>query len=85
MLLIWICGAGTLAGLFCNVLALLPLSLVCIVPVVAGAWLSGSGVHLPDVLMAVTACQAGYMLGLTGREALAQVIARISAAPSNRA
>ncbi|MGP8124241.1 MAG: hypothetical protein ACLP8B_27450 [Xanthobacteraceae bacterium] len=85
MLLIWICGAGILAGLVCNVLALLPLSLASVVLVVAGAWLSGSGAHLPDVLMAVIACQAGYMLGLTGRDALAQVVARIGAAPSNRA
>jgi hypothetical protein len=85
MLLIWICGTGILAGLFCNVLALLPLSLLGVVLVVAGACLSGSSFHLLDALMAVIACQAGYMLGLTGRDALAQLIARINAAHSNRA
>jgi hypothetical protein len=85
MLLVWMCGGGILAGLFCNVFMLLPLSLLGVVLVVTSACLSGSGPHFLDVLATVIACQAGYMLGLTGRDALAQLIARINTAYSNRA
>lgn len=83
MLLVWACGTGILAGLTCSVFVLLPLSLLAIALTVAAGWISGLGGHFLDIATSVIACQAGYMLGLTGRDALAQVVARIGIAPSN--
>lgn len=85
MLLVGLCGVGFLAGLCCNVLVLLPLSMLAVLLVVATAWFSGLGAYGLDIVMNVIVCQAGYMVGLTSRDPLAGVMARIGTAPSNRA
>jgi len=85
MLLVGLCGIGVLAGLCCGVLVLLPLSLLAAMLALAIGWSTGSGPHALDIVMSVITCQGGYMVGLTGQSAAMDLIARLRAAPSNRA
>lgn len=85
MLLVGLCAVGCLAGLCCGVAVLLPLSLLAAALEITTARVFGSAAHTVDIVIGVAVCQAGYMIGLTGQSALAEIIARYRAAPSKRA
>jgi hypothetical protein len=86
MWLLLICGAGIILGLYYGVLILLPLSLVATGAFVAINVMSGQSLSasLGDWLLLLISGQAGYMLGLTARDAYAQIWARLNPAQSNR-
>ena len=84
MLIALTCIAGIVLGLTFNVLVLVPATVV-------GALAYGILVQnqtlssiATAVLVLAVSLQAGYMIGLTGREMLAQLVARFSAAQSKR-
>lgn len=84
-ILAWL--AGVLLGLTFNVFVLFP---VTIAGALAYAFLSqGQGQGLGEatgaILIATVSLQAGYMIGLTGRSAFAQILARLNIAQSRRA
>jgi hypothetical protein len=86
MLLIIVCGAGIVIGLYYSVLILLPLTVVgtgifVVINTMSGHGLSAS---LGELLFPLVSGQAGYMLGLTARGAYGHVLARINPAQSNR-
>jgi hypothetical protein len=85
MFLLLACSAGIFLGLFFNVLVLLPVSLtggVIIIFLNLSAGLSFYA-NLGDLLFPLILCQAGYMLGLTCRDAYGHILARVHAAQSN--
>jgi|HubBroStandDraft_6_1064221.scaffolds.fasta_scaffold213832_2 hypothetical protein len=65
------CGAGIYAGFSFNVFGLMPLSVF----LGAATLLSGQGAFGGDhvLLLSLIAVQAGYMIGLTGRDTFAQL------------
>jgi nitric oxide reductase large subunit len=86
MLPIVACGAGIYLGLYFNILALLPFTVLG-----AGAFMvlsSESGQSLFDstslLLFPMISVQAGYMLGLTARETYGQLLARLNIGQSKR-
>jgi hypothetical protein len=84
MLIVLACLAGVLLGLTFNVVVLLP---VTAAGALAYAFLShGEGVGSIAAAIPVPAVslQAGYMIGLTGRDMLAQLLAWLSTAQSKR-
>ncbi len=84
MLIILACLAGVLLGLTFNVLVLFP---VTIAGVFAYAILSpeqGLGAAVAAIVVLAIALQAGYMIGLTGRDTLGQLLARLNIAQSKR-
>jgi hypothetical protein len=84
MLIILACLAGILLGLTFNVLALVP---VIIAGTTVYAILSqdqGLGVTMAGALISAISLQAGYMIGLTGRDTFGQVLARLNIAQSKR-
>jgi hypothetical protein len=79
MLPLLACGAGVYLGLNSSVLVLLPVSLIG-----AGAYLfaslgSGGGLYecFASVLIPLISVQAGYMIGLTARDAYSQLAGRL--------
>jgi hypothetical protein len=86
VLLIVACLAGIFFGLYYNLLVLIPLTLAAAVACSAAAVLHGqtiSGALLATVIPAV-GLQAGYMIGLTSRDLLSQVLSRFNATQSKR-
>jgi hypothetical protein len=84
MLIILAAVAGALLGLSFNVAIVLPVTLAG--AVAYGILASARGLDalaLPIVLNAV-ALQAGYVIGLTGRDLLAQILIRLKIAQSKR-
>jgi hypothetical protein len=84
MLIILACLAGVLLGLTSNVVVLLPVTLA---GALAYAFLSpgqGLGTAAAAILVAAVSLQAGFMLGLTGRDMVAQLWARLNVAQSKR-
>ena len=83
MLPLLACGAGIYLGLHFNVLILLPLSFLGFgaFTVTAGY---GSYGNLGAVFLFFVSAQAGYVIGLTGRDAYGQVLARLGLAQSKR-
>lgn len=86
MLFVLTCAAGITLGLTCNVLVLIP---VFFIGLGAFAMVSvASGYGFFDVLVAsiipMICLQSGYMVGLTGREMLANLFTRITAVQSKR-
>jgi len=84
MLIVLACLAGVLLGLTFNVLILFP---VTIIGAFAYAILSqeqGLGAAIVALLVLAVALQAGYMIGLTGRDTLGQLLARLNIAQSKR-
>jgi hypothetical protein len=82
MLTILACLAGVLLGLTLNVLVLLPATL-------AGALVysflqPGQGFGNVAFLVPAVSLQAGYMIGLTARDMVAQLLARLNIAQSKR-
>jgi len=82
MLIILACLVGVLIGLTLNVLALLPV-------ILAGAAAyacvgQGLGEISAAIVMSAVALQGGYFIGLTSREMVAQLRARLNIAQSRR-
>jgi hypothetical protein len=82
MLLLLVCIAGIFLGLYFNVLVLPAVSLIGSV-VFVFVNLSSDLSFFANV-SALILMQAGYMLGLTGRDTYFQILARFQAAQSNR-
>jgi len=84
MLIILACLAGVLIGLTSNVVVLLPLTLA---GALAYAFLTpghGLAAAAAAVLIPAVSLQAGFMLGLTGRDVVAQLKAKLNMAQSKR-
>jgi hypothetical protein len=80
------CVAGIFLGLYFNVLVLLPVSLIGSATFILVNLSSGLSFHanLGELLFPLISGQAGYMLGLTGRDTYGHILARFHAAQSNR-
>jgi hypothetical protein len=86
MLPLLVCAAGVLLGLYFNVLVLLPVSLIAsTIVIVINVW-SGASFYanIGDLLFPIISLQAGYMLGLTGRDTYTQILARLQTIQSYR-
>jgi hypothetical protein len=86
MLLLLACMTGIFLGLRFNVLVLVPISLIgtavfCFLNLASGFSFYA---NFWDLLLPLIAGQAGYMLGLTGRDAYGYLLARFQAFQSNR-
>ena len=81
MLIILACLTGVLLGLTFNVFVLFP---VTIAGALAYLFLSqGQGLGTAILIPAIS-LQAGYMIGLTSRDAFGQILARLNIAQSKR-
>jgi uncharacterized protein YacL len=67
---------GILVGLCFHFLALVPLTIGTIVYCYLGTLGDGVAASLLPVIVPVIGLQGGYMIGLTGRDPLQQVLAR---------
>ncbi len=86
MLLITAAGAGIFFGLYYNFLVLIPITLAATMVCCASAVLGGSSAASALLAMIVPAVglQGGYMVGLTSRDLVGQILARLNGAQSNR-
>ena len=86
MLLITAAGAGIFFGLYYNFLVLIPITLAATMVCCASAVLGGSSAASALLAMIVPAVglQGGYMVGLTSRDLVGQILARLNRAQSNR-
>jgi hypothetical protein len=86
MLLLLSCIAGILLGLYFNVLVLLPVCFIGSVIFILAHLSSGLSFSttLGSLLFPFISVQAGYMLGLTGRDTFDHILARFQALQSNR-
>jgi hypothetical protein len=86
MLTLLACGIGIVLGLYFSVLILIPFSLLTVGASIFLSWYIGNGLSPSsnDMLFSLISGQAGYMLGLTAREAYARVLARFATTQSNR-
>jgi hypothetical protein len=80
------CLVGILLGLYYKFVILIPLTLVAVIASAASAaWqdqtVSGA---LLSTIIDVVALQGGYMIGLTSRDLVSQILSRFHAAPSRR-
>ena len=77
---------GIAIGLTCNVFALLTVTLLAALALLLGPLLHGQPLATTAVLAVLGwAClQGGYMIGLTARDIVSQVVARFSAMQSRR-
>jgi hypothetical protein len=76
MLIILVCLAGVLLGLTFDVFVLFPVTIA-----LGYAFLStwqGLGAATAAILIPAVSLQAGYMIGLTGRDVFAQLLARLN-------
>lgn len=80
MLHLTACALGIFLGLRFNVRALIPVTMIGVA--LLGTFAASSGQGLSDGLVItavnVFTCQAGYMLGLTARAPVAQVVGRLT-------
>lgn len=86
MLALLVFGFGIYTGLHFNVLALLPLSFLGAGAFIFSSWSSGYAVSesVVSLLLPILALQAGYMIGLTGRNAYSHLRTRVNIAQSKR-
>jgi hypothetical protein len=86
MLVVLACGFGIYVGLHFNVLALLPLSFLGAGALIFSSWSSAYSFSEGVVVLILPffALQAGYMIGLTAREAYGHLRARFKIAQSKR-
>jgi hypothetical protein len=84
MLIILSCLVGVLLGLTVNVVLLVPLALTGGVAYATLSAGQGAGTIAMALLVSAIALQAGYMIGLTGRDVFAQIRARLNIAQSKR-
>ena len=85
MLIILACLAGVLLGLAFNVFVLLPVTLAGALSYVFLSQGQGVSGLATAILVPAISLQAGYMIGLTGREMVAQLRARLNLVQSKRA
>jgi hypothetical protein len=78
---------GILLGLHHQVLVLIPVTLGAAIVCGLTAILDGQGVllYLSTVVILAVALQGGYMIGMTGRDPIRQLLTRISGGQSKRA
>jgi hypothetical protein len=86
MLPLLACGAGVYLGFHFNILALLPFSILGAGAFILSVWSSGQSFadSVSILLLPAISVQAGYMLGLTGREIYGQLLARLNIGQSKR-
>jgi hypothetical protein len=84
--LIAACLVGIFFGLYCNFLIVIPLTLAVALASGVGAMSHGHTISeaLLAVLISAVSLQGGYMIGLTSRDLLGQVLSRLHVAPSKR-
>jgi Na+/citrate or Na+/malate symporter len=87
ILLIVASFAGIFFGLYHQILVLVPTTLAAAIVCFAAALLEGQSVSssLFAVVVPAVGLQGGYMIGLTGRDPLHQIISRLSGEQSRRA
>ena len=80
MLPLLACAAGIYLGLYFNILVLLPFSILGAGAYIFSGWAAGQGLidSAAILLFPMISVQAGYMLGLTAREAYGQLRARLN-------
>ena len=84
MLIILACLAGVLIGLTSNVVVLLPVTLAGALAYAFMTPEQGLGAAAAALLVPAVSLQAGFMLGLTGRDVVAQLRAKFNIAQSRR-
>jgi hypothetical protein len=84
MLIILACIVGVLIGLTLNVFVLLPVILVGIAAYSCVAQGEGLGDMSAAIVVSTVSLQTGYFIGLTSREMVAQLLARLNIAQSRR-
>jgi hypothetical protein len=86
MLPILACCAGIYLGLYFNILVLVPFSLLGAGAYIASSLAAGQGLaeSAGSLIVPMILVQAGYMLGLTAREAYAHVLVRLKIGHSRR-
>ena len=84
MLIILACLVGVLIGLTLNVLVLLPVILAGAAAYACLAQGQGPGEISAAIVMSAVSLQAGYIIGLTGRDMVTQLRARLNIAQSRR-
>ena len=86
MWLLLACVGGISLGLYFSVWILLPVSLIGAVIFACTnlAFNFSLFANAGDLLVLLISGQAGYILGLTGRDAYSHLLARFQAVPSNR-
>ena len=84
MLIILACLVGVLIGLALNVFVLLPVILAGAAAYACLAQGQGLGEISAAIVMSAVALQGGYFIGLTSREMVAQLRARLNIAQSRR-
>jgi hypothetical protein len=84
MLIVLACLTGIVLGLTFNVVALLPFAFaggfVCALKFAD----QGPGIVAASFLVSALSVQGGYMIGLTGRDLLAQILTRLNTVQSRR-
>ena len=80
MLALLTCAAGIYLGLNFNILVLLPFSILGAGAYIFSGWATGQSLidSVAVLLFPMISLQAGYMLGLTAREAYAQLRVRLN-------
>ena len=78
---------GIFLGLHHQFLVLIPVTLGAAITCSLGAMLDGQSVlsSLVAIIIPAVALQGGYMIGMTGRDPIHQLLARISGGQSERA
>ena len=86
MLPLLACCAGIYLGLYFNILVLLPFSLLGTGAYIASSLAAGHGLteSAGSLIVPMILVQAGYMLGLTAREAYAHLLVRLKIGQSRR-
>jgi hypothetical protein len=84
MLIILACLVGVLIGLTLNVLVLLPVILAGIAAYACAAQGQGLAEMSAVIVISAVSLQAGYFIGLTSRDMVAQLLARLNIAQSRR-
>jgi hypothetical protein len=84
MLIILACLAGILLGLTFNVVVLVPFVLAGGIAYAVMSVGQSPGATAIAILISAFSLQAGYMIGLTGRDMFAQILTRLNIAQSKR-
>jgi len=86
MLSLFACGAGIYLGLHFNILVLLPFSILGAGAFIFSSWSSGQSLFdsAGALVVPLISVQAGFMVGLTAREAYGQLRARLNIRQSRR-
>jgi hypothetical protein len=86
VLLIVTCVAGIFFGLYYNFQVLIPLTSAAAIACCSAALLDGQTVpaSLFSVVLPAVGLQGGYMIGLTSRDLLSQLLSRVNSINSRR-